>query len=153
MAWHEGDVGRTRSATAVDRPVQLHEGWLEQRLVVVVESSMPGALQPRRGRGFRGAALGMSLLTPDLLLQHEPHNMQAQSLQQLIDNSVTRDGYIGALLSYHIQGAHTDSRSGDHGWCRRRCRYRRHIAAQAQAMMRWESIGNVSPGLRISYHL
>ncbi|KAK1923857.1 mitochondria fission 1 protein [Papiliotrema laurentii] len=31
----------------------------------------------------------------DLLLQHEPGNLQARSLRTLIDNAVTRDGYIG----------------------------------------------------------
>ncbi|WOO82690.1 Mitochondrial fission 1 protein [Vanrija pseudolonga] len=31
----------------------------------------------------------------DLLLAVEPENMQAQSLRQLIDKAVTRDGYIG----------------------------------------------------------
>ncbi|WWD20029.1 mitochondria fission 1 protein [Kwoniella shandongensis] len=31
----------------------------------------------------------------DLLLSVEPENMQAQSLRQLIDQAVTRDGYIG----------------------------------------------------------
>ncbi|ORX38029.1 mitochondria fission 1 protein [Kockovaella imperatae] len=31
----------------------------------------------------------------DLLLQHEPGNMQAQSLRVLIERGVTRDGYIG----------------------------------------------------------
>jgi hypothetical protein len=33
--------------------------------------------------------------TPDLLLSVEPDNMQAQSLRTLIEQSVTRDGYIG----------------------------------------------------------
>ncbi|GMK58293.1 hypothetical protein CspeluHIS016_0503250 [Cutaneotrichosporon spelunceum] len=31
----------------------------------------------------------------DLLLAVEPENMQAQSLRQVIDNAVARDGYIG----------------------------------------------------------
>jgi hypothetical protein len=31
----------------------------------------------------------------DLLLSVEPDNMQAQSLRTLIEQSVTRDGYIG----------------------------------------------------------
>ncbi|TXT10742.1 hypothetical protein VHUM_02247 [Vanrija humicola] len=31
----------------------------------------------------------------DLLLAVEPENLQAQSLRQLIDKAVTRDGYIG----------------------------------------------------------
>jgi hypothetical protein len=35
-------------------------------------------------------------LAADLLLAVEPENMQAQSLRQLIERAVTRDGYIGA---------------------------------------------------------
>lgn len=31
----------------------------------------------------------------DMLLSIEPQNMQAQSLRKLIDNAVTREGYIG----------------------------------------------------------
>lgn len=34
----------------------------------------------------------------DLLLDHEPQNMQATSLKQLIDDRVSRDGMIGAAL-------------------------------------------------------
>jgi fission 1 protein len=37
----------------------------------------------------------------DLLLDHEPNNMQAQSLRTLIEQAVTRDGYIGELSSGH----------------------------------------------------
>ena len=41
----------------------------------------------------------MTLRSPaeyvDLLLSVEPDNMQAQSLRTLIEQSVTRDGYIG----------------------------------------------------------
>jgi hypothetical protein len=33
----------------------------------------------------------------DLLLDHEPNNLQAQSLRTLIEQAVTRDGYIGML--------------------------------------------------------
>jgi hypothetical protein len=42
-----------------------------------------------RDDGLKGAD------TPDLLLSVEPDNMQAQSLRTLIEQSVTRDGYIG----------------------------------------------------------
>ena len=38
--------------------------------------------------------------TVDLLLSVEPDNMQAQSLRTLIEQSVTRDGYIGELDIY-----------------------------------------------------
>ena len=34
----------------------------------------------------------------DLLLDHEPQNLQAGSLKQLIDDKVARDGMIGAAL-------------------------------------------------------
>jgi hypothetical protein len=40
----------------------------------------------------------------DLLLSVEPDNMQAQSLRTLIEQSVTRDGYIGEsfLVRHHV---------------------------------------------------
>ncbi|EJD07409.1 mitochondrial fission 1 protein [Fomitiporia mediterranea MF3/22] len=34
-----------------------------------------------------------------LLLDKEPHNMQAQSLAELIDQKMTREGYIGLALA------------------------------------------------------
>ena len=34
----------------------------------------------------------------DLLLDHEPQNLQAGSLKQLIDDKVAKDGLIGAAL-------------------------------------------------------
>ena len=37
----------------------------------------------------------MLMAHADLLLQHEPGNMQAQSLRVLIERGVTKDGYIG----------------------------------------------------------
>jgi hypothetical protein len=50
------------------------------------------------GCSFIGSALHTSRNSrADLLLQHEPGNMQARSLRSLIDNAVTRDGYIGKL--------------------------------------------------------
>lgn len=46
-----------------------------------------------------GPGIGLAADSPlaaDLLLAVEPENMQAQSLRQLIERAVTRDGYIGA---------------------------------------------------------
>lgn len=34
----------------------------------------------------------------DLLLEKEPHNLQAKSLSQLIDKAVTKEGYVGLSL-------------------------------------------------------
>lgn len=61
-------------------------------------SSTVGAYSSRRyGPGADGRA--------DLLLQHEPSNMQAQSLRTLIERGVTRDGYIGGSRSpYESEG-------------------------------------------------
>ncbi|RSH93631.1 mitochondrial membrane protein [Saitozyma podzolica] len=48
-------------------------------------------------------------LAADLLLAVEPENMQAQSLRQLIERAVTRDGYIGAWRAPHPRSVITFS--------------------------------------------
>jgi fission 1 protein len=45
----------------------------------------------------------------DLLLSVEPDNMQAQSLRTLIEQSVTRDGYIGEFISVQDSSDSTDT--------------------------------------------
>ncbi|WFD00089.1 mitochondrial membrane protein [Malassezia yamatoensis] len=40
---------------------------------------------------------GVALLT-DLLLEREPNNLQAQSLNALIEKGIAREGYIGMAL-------------------------------------------------------
>ena len=76
----------------------------------------------------------------DLLREKEPGNLQAQSLQQLIDDKVMKGGWSGLSIR---EWKLTDSRGN--GWCRhrqwsssrRRCRWIAAVEGHGEEAVKW----------------